>query len=486
MRAALITGAIAALACTIIGCGAGGSNGGYRVDAIFDNASFLIPGQDVRIAGANVGSVTDVTVTPDHRARISMQIDDRFAPFRSDADCFIAPQSLIGERFIQCAPGTPRGRELKGADGHAPTVPIANTHSPVDPDLVVATFRLPVRQRLAIILNELGAGVAGNGRNLNAVIRRANPAIQATQDVLRIVARDRKILGDLVDRSDVVIGELAKRRARVADFIDQAAQVSQTAAAHDGAISEGIRRLPETLDETRSSLRALTTLSTRSRPLLGDLRAATPSLTRLVRDTPPLADAARPALEHLASMSRTGTATLKDGAQVVKQLRAFAKLGIPAGQLVAELNESLQSRGVVEGLQSFVYNIALSISRYDGSSHILPSYLVAPGQCAAYSPVTVPGCDAHFVKGAATSTRASKHRARTRHRTARRRTRRERPAAAAPVAERHDAAPASPAAPSSPLDTITSAVQQLTQKPPPPTPVSPDTAQHVLDYLLGR
>jgi phospholipid/cholesterol/gamma-HCH transport system substrate-binding protein len=482
-RAALIL----VLGLLVAGCGAGGSSGDYRVDALFDNASFLIPGQDVRIAGANVGTVTDVRVTPDHRARISMKLDRRFAPFKADADCFIAPQSLIGERFIQCAPGTAGAKPLPG---DVPTVPVTNTHSPVDPDLIAATFRLPVRQRLAIILNELGAGVAGNGRNLNAVLRRANPAMEATQDVLRILARDRAVLGDLVDRSDVVIGELAKRRGRVADFIEQAAQVSQTAAARQGAISEGLRRLPETLDETRSSLRALTTLSQRSRPLLGDLRAAAPSLTRLVHDAPPLAKAARPALEHLASMSRTGTETLRDGAPVVKQLRDFARLGIPAGQLVAELNESLRNRGVVEGLQSFVYNIALSISRYDGTSHILPSYLVAPGQCAVFATFTVPGCDAHFVQGAATSTRRKQ---RARHRTHRARTHHER-AQAAPQrdgsAPSAPAAPAKPSAPASPLKSLTDAVEQLVPKPPPlPLPAQPKTQttpQSALDYLLGK
>src|SRR5205085_9272945 len=116
MKRAVVIGCLALL---VAGCGTGGTSGTYRVNAIFDNASFLIPGRDVRIAGANVGTVTGVKLTPDHRALIEMRIDRRFAPFRSVAYCFIAPQSLIGERFIQCAPGTPRGRPLAG---HPPTV----------------------------------------------------------------------------------------------------------------------------------------------------------------------------------------------------------------------------------------------------------------------------------------------------------------------------------------------------------------------------
>ena len=52
-----VAGALGAACAIAIGlalsaAGSGGAGGDYRVDAIFDNASFLIPGQDVKIAGA--------------------------------------------------------------------------------------------------------------------------------------------------------------------------------------------------------------------------------------------------------------------------------------------------------------------------------------------------------------------------------------------------------------------------------------------------
>jgi virulence factor Mce-like protein len=493
-------GVVCAVALVVTGCGAAGSSGQYRVDALFDNASFLIPGQDVRIAGANVGSVTAVKVTPDRKARISMRIDKKFAPFHSDADCFIAPQSLIGERFIQCAPGTPRGKALRDSGGHAPTVPVTNTHSPVDPDLVTATFTLPVRERLSIILNELGAGLAGNGPALSGAIRRANPAIGATQDVLRIVSRDRATLGRLVDRSDEVIAQLARRRDRVGAFIREAADVSQTAAVRDRAISEGIRRLPGTLDETRSSLSALHVLADRSRPLLGELRDAAQPLDSLVSQTPALADAARPALRHLASMSRTGTTTLHEAAPVVKRLRTFARLAVPAGDLVTQLNESLRERGVVEGIQFFIYNVALSISRFDKDSHLLPSYPVADGDCAVFATTTEPACDAHLTKGSATTrarTRTKpKHRTRAKHRPARK----DRLGTSRPEIQRTRTPDKKPDLPKKVLDDVTGALDKLTHTPPPTLPPAPPApklpelpqqqppskdAKGLLDYLLG-
>lgn len=405
---------IAALALTLAACAAvavaltaaGGGGDRYRVDAIFGNASFLIPGQDVRVAGTTVGSVVDVRVTPDNKARIAMEVDPEFGPFRSDADCFIAPQSLIGERFIQCAPGTPRGAPLRTDGEHPPTVPLANTHSPVDPDLVVNAFRLPTRERLTLIVNELGTGLTGNAEALNAAIRRAAPALEQTRRVLRVVNADRRVLGRLIERSDEVVGELARRRGRVAAFIAEAERVASIAGRRSPAVAEGIRRLPGTLLETRSSLDALTALADRSRPLLSDLRAAAAPLDALVGEVGPFSRAARPALRRLARMARPGRSTLREGAPIVRDLRRFARLSVPAGSLLARLSESLRDNGVPEGLQTFVANTALALARFDRFSHILPAYAIGAGECQNYAQATNPACDGHLVKGPATTTRA--------------------------------------------------------------------------------
>ena len=58
----------------------------YRVRAIFDNAGFVIPGEDVKVAGVKVGSIEDVEVTPDFKAAVVLRIDDPgYQDFRADA-----------------------------------------------------------------------------------------------------------------------------------------------------------------------------------------------------------------------------------------------------------------------------------------------------------------------------------------------------------------------------------------------------------------
>ena len=73
--AGLLVGALAA---------GGGGDDGYRVRAIFDNASFVIPGEEVSVAGVTVGSIADVDLTRDDKRRGRARIDDpAFRPFRA-------------------------------------------------------------------------------------------------------------------------------------------------------------------------------------------------------------------------------------------------------------------------------------------------------------------------------------------------------------------------------------------------------------------
>ena len=93
----------------LLATAAGGSNGAYNVRAIFDDAGNLISGENVKIGGVKVGTVSSVTPTPQGKAAIVLNIENPgFKDFRSDASCTIRPQSLIGEKYVDCLPTQPR------------------------------------------------------------------------------------------------------------------------------------------------------------------------------------------------------------------------------------------------------------------------------------------------------------------------------------------------------------------------------------------
>src|SRR6476659_206238 len=96
-----------------------GDGGSYKVRAIFDNAGFVIPGEDVKIAGVKVGKVKSLDVTDDFKAAVVLDITEPgYQDFRRDASCIVRPQNLIGERFVECKPTQPR------SSGSAPPPPL--------------------------------------------------------------------------------------------------------------------------------------------------------------------------------------------------------------------------------------------------------------------------------------------------------------------------------------------------------------------------
>lgn len=482
-RAALLL--VAAALATAALAGAGGSDGGsYRVAAIFSNAAGLIPGQNVEIAGAVVGRVTSIKLTPDHRARVEMEVRTGFAPFRSDADCEIKPQSLIGEKFVACDPGSPDARQLAGRGGGTPTVPLARTHAPVDIDLVFAALREPYVNRLSLVVNELGTGLAGRPHDLQLAIKRAAPALQESDRVLRLVNRDRALLGRLIDRTDTVLARVTPHSRDVTSFVERAARVGSAVAQRRDSLGAALDRLPPLLGELEPSAKSLSGAVRDARPVVHELRQATPSLRALFSDLAPLTDAGRPALSALESASDEGLRAIAAARPVATRLRAAARLIPHAAAIGTAVTDSLKATGGVEGLQTFVWLATASTARFDATSHIVPSYQLMVDTCNTYATTPVKACSAHWPGSAADQAIAAAKRAHAK----RRKPRHHKRSRSEPTSE------ASPPPASSPPATTAPAIPALPKLPDLPLPQVPgikppakdNPSDKLLDFLLGK
>ena len=149
--AAVLVAAIALAA--VASTRAQSSSGSYTVRAIFDDASYAAAGENVRIAGANVGSIESLGVNSRNRAAVTISIDNAdFIPFYANATCTIRPQSLIGEEYVNCSPGTSDHKPLatlqSGPGKGEHFLPVTRTSSPINSDIVQNISRMPVQQAL--------------------------------------------------------------------------------------------------------------------------------------------------------------------------------------------------------------------------------------------------------------------------------------------------------------------------------------------------
>src|SRR3954468_13115780 len=283
--------------------GRGGDRGQGHYSVELDNAFGLINGSDVKVAGVRAGKVTAVRLERRHmRALIGIELTRKgFDDLRADAFCETKPQSLIGEYFLDCKPGT-SSRRLP----HGGTVRVEHTGSTIPVDLVNDIMRRPYRERFSILLSELGAGLAARGHDLNATIRRANPALREVDRVLAVLRDERRTIRDLYHDADRVVSRVADNRTNVTRFVAEARDTAATVATRSPQLRDQYRTFPVFLREVRPTLRLLGEAADHQAPALRRLRANAGLLENLLRTLGPFAEVSRPAFRTLAAAARVG------------------------------------------------------------------------------------------------------------------------------------------------------------------------------------
>jgi phospholipid/cholesterol/gamma-HCH transport system substrate-binding protein len=388
MRRIIATAALlATIALAFFAQASGGTGGTYEIRAIFDNGGFVVPAEDVRIAGANVGSVESVGVTmpgdwanrdesPDPgKAVVVMTVNDpAFQNWSSDASCLIRPGSLLGEKYIDCkptqprAPGTPPPAPLKvvpdgqpGAGQHF--LPLQNNGKEVDIDLVNNIMREPFADRFRLILNDLGAGLGARGQDLAAIVRRADPALRETDQLLGQLARQNHMLASLARDSDKVLAPLARERQHIAGFIRNANTAGEATAERASDLEAGLQKFPAALRALRGQMAELQHFSNQARPTFADFAAAAPNITRSTEALGPFARAATPSLISLGNAAQKSAQPLVKADPILVAVRDLAQESNPGAK---SLNALLSTFRATKGYQNLLHTLYETVGSTNG------------------------------------------------------------------------------------------------------------------------
>jgi phospholipid/cholesterol/gamma-HCH transport system substrate-binding protein len=377
------------------------------VRAIFDDAGNLISGETVKIDGVKVGTVGAVTPTPQAKAAVVLDIESAgFKDFRKDASCEIRPQALIGEKYVDCLPTQvrPEGTPLPGPLEKIPSgqegegqylLPVQNTRSPVDVDLLGDISRLPERERFTIILNELGAGLAGRGSDLREVIRRADPALREFDEVLKILNSENHVLAQLAVDSDKALAPFARVREHVADFIVQSKTVAQATANHRGALSRNFHLFPPFLEQLGPAMDRLAHFAEETTPTFTNLKAAAPGIDQAFQAIPAFSESSATFFKNLGKTAKQSGPALVGTQPLLKRLQAFGGAAKPFAGSLAELTSSLRETGGLERLMDFIFLGTNAANGYDALGHFLRTEGVANG-CLTYRVVLYKPCGRHL------------------------------------------------------------------------------------------
>jgi virulence factor Mce-like protein len=406
MRRAILSAAVVVLVVggvVALTSGGGGSSGDPTYKIEFDNAFGLVTGAQFKVAGVPAGSIQAISLNrKDLHAVVTVSVTQTgFGRFHQDATCQSAPQSLIGEYFVDCNPGTSGPVLRNGA-----TIPVTHTVSTIPGDLLQDIMRLPYRERFALIIDEFGAAAAGNSQNLQAALQRAVPALNETDNLLKLLADNSNTLKQLTANSDQVITALANNSVQVQRFIQYANRAAVDSAAQQRNIQLTWQRLPGFLEQLRPTLAKLDATAKANEPVLANLHAASGTLDRFFRDLPGFAHASLPATRALGRASVTGRAAVIAAKPTISLLNQFALHNPELAQNLAIVTHQLDDRAYaternsrspggqgytgLEALLQFVFNFALGINTYGPYGHML-------AVDAFYNPLCSPYADAQTI-----------------------------------------------------------------------------------------
>jgi phospholipid/cholesterol/gamma-HCH transport system substrate-binding protein len=248
---------------------AGGGGADYHLE--LKEAGQLVRGDQVQVAGVPAGSVTNIVLTKDFKALITIHVESSVTPLHEGTVAQIRVPSLTGvaNRFVELTPGPkdrpalPNGATLSGSE----------TKEVVDLDTLFNTLNPKTRKGLQQFIQGTAEQYAGAGPALAEDVEYFGPSLGATNHFFAELVRDQSTFTHFVVASAKALTVIAAHKEALEGLIEHGSQTFQALGAHQEALTEGLRQLPVTLAQGNRTfaqlsptVRALTRLVNVSKP----------------------------------------------------------------------------------------------------------------------------------------------------------------------------------------------------------------------------
>jgi virulence factor Mce-like protein len=292
----------------------------YRISVQVPDANTLVPGNDVRIGGVQVGFVESVEPIQDQQtgavhAKVDLKLNKSVDPLPTDSSVVVRSKSALGLKYLEIDKGTSKQGYPEGA---VLSLKASHPH-PVEIDTVLNIFNPATRHAAQENLVAFGDALAGRGPDLNAALGELQPLVAQLEPVARNLASSKTGLARFFRAA-------AATAAEVAPVAEVQGQLFVNLDTTFGAFARVARPfLQETITETPPTFDTLTRTSPRIRSFLGhsatlfaDLR---PGIKSLSENSPVIADS----LETGAKVLPGAPALNAQLAPTARTLETFAK-----------------------------------------------------------------------------------------------------------------------------------------------------------------
>ena len=379
----------------------------HEIQAVFMDRNLLEARSPVRIAGVDVGTVTEVGRYKDtNMSVVTMRLDDQALPLHKDATVKVRPRLFLeGNFYADLSPGTPNSPIL----GEGDVLPVTQTSMPVQLDQLLTALQGDTRRSLQETLQGLGealdseptaaedarqdpavAGMTG-GEALNETLRTSPDALRGTaivldglrgtepHDLSRMIGGFARATTALAENQDALGSLVSDFNTTMATMADHGDDLSRTVALL-GPTAANAQRAFAQLDTALPVTRAFATAMTASvRELPATIAAAEPWLAQArpllgQAELGGLLDELSPAVSDLARLTHE---TLDWMPRIDAFNRCITDVILPTGNIKVQDGEHSLD---VENYKQFWYAMvgqAGEGQNFDGNGPLLR--IAAPG-----------------------------------------------------------------------------------------------------------
>jgi phospholipid/cholesterol/gamma-HCH transport system substrate-binding protein len=336
-----VIGRIAAVAAVVVAVVAVAvillSNGStYQVRAIFQNASQIVSGDQVEVAGNSIGTVSNLALTRNGEAALTLNITDKnYDPLRQGTQATIRQLSLSGiaSRYVDIRPGSVANPAIK-SNGMIPTT---DTTSEVDLDQIFNTLNGPTLKGLQNVFQGSASQYQGSGKLAQAAFQYLNPAVAASSMLFRELNRNSgSDFTHFVVKTSKLVSDVATRSSDLTGLVSHLSTTTQALAAQRTNLAASLQRLPGFMRLANTTFVNLRGALDQLKPLVDDSKPVAPKLEKLLIQLRPLARNSVPTVNDLSNIiSRPGPNN---------DLIELVKLGVP---LAAATVRNINANGTV-------------------------------------------------------------------------------------------------------------------------------------------
>jgi phospholipid/cholesterol/gamma-HCH transport system substrate-binding protein len=313
--------AIAVLAVAVIALAIVILNGGseHRYSLLFQNASQLVPDNQVLIGGQPVGSVESIELTDDNLAKVVVSVEQEL---HEGTTATIRATSLSGvaNHYVSISPGPNSNPPLR--DGE--TLGLSSTTTPVDIDQLFNTFPPPVRRALGQFIKGNAQLYAGAGKAANSSYKYLGVGLNRFGALTGELASDEHLLSRFVASSARLTTAISERGQELSSAVANADAALGAISSQNAALGASLHELPPTLRQANTTFVNLRAALDDVEPLFDTAKPATKELAPFLSELRPFFSKAVPVFKNLRlTVARKGFAN--DTAELLADLPVVQK-----------------------------------------------------------------------------------------------------------------------------------------------------------------